>query len=126
MIKIILTSILFISLSQVSFCQSIDKRLLVKYTKQELKTMQLEKPAEYTFLVTALDKGMFIGEIPAEKEKSIVFDGELDINPKKNHTHLSLGKEITDNYQYYRIKNTNQMVVILPKIFLLPVPTEKK
>ena len=109
----------FVNFSTV-FAQNIDERLLVKYDKVELQTMLESQPQQYQFLINALDKGMFIAEIPAEKKEDISFDGTLNIDPNATHTFLTIGKEITDRYQYYKIEGTNMMVGILPRIFLDP------
>lgn len=105
--------------------QEIDSRLLVKYKKSEIKKMMAENPSEYQFELNALNRGMFISEIPSEKGKDIVFDGEIKLNLDKEHTYLSLGKTITDRYQYFKIKGTNKMVVIQPRIFLDPTVLNK-
>jgi len=105
--------------------QEIDSRLLVKYKKSEIKKMMTENPTEYQFQLNALNRGMFISEIPAEKGKDVVFDGEIKLNLEKEHTYLSLGKEIIDRYQYFKIKGTNKMVVIQPRIFLDPTILNK-
>lgn len=116
--KNILLLLLVFSTSIYSFCQDIDKRLLKKYSKKEIIKIQKENPNEYTFLVNALNKGVFISEIPEQKAKSIAFDGTLNIDPNETHTFISLGKEITDKYQYYKIEGTNKMLAILPRIAL--------
>jgi hypothetical protein len=100
--------------------QTYDQRLEPYYTKDEIQTMIREDIKQYKFLVNALNKGIFIAPIPQEKADDISFDGTLDIDPEGNHTFLSLGLEITDLYQYYRIKGTDKMLVVLPKIFLEP------
>jgi len=105
--------------------QEIDSRLLVKYKKSEIKKMMAENPSEYQFQLNALDRGMFISEIPSEKGKDIVFDGEIKLNLEKEHNYLSLGKQIIDRYQYFKIKGTNKMVVIQPRIFLDPTVLNK-
>lgn len=116
--KNFLLLLLVFSTSIYSFCQDIDKRLLQKYSKKELVKIQKENPNEYTFLVNALNKGVFISDIPEQKAKSIIFDGTLKIDPNETHTFISLGKEITDKYQYYKIEGTNKMLAILPRIAL--------
>jgi hypothetical protein len=116
---IFLLAILIVAISTTK-AQEMDSRLLVKYKKSEVKKMMKENPSEYQFLVTALDRGMFICEIPAEKGKDVVFDGTLSIDPAQNHTFLSLGKDIIDRYQYFKIEGTNKMVVIQPRVFLDP------
>lgn len=115
--KIILFSLFFIGTTAL-FSQEIDQRLLKKYSKKELLEMQKNDPQEYQFLINALDKGLFICEIPSQKGKEVTFDGTLKIDPTQTHTYISLGKEITDKYQYYRIEGTTKMLVIQPKIFL--------
>lgn len=116
--KKFLLLLLVFSTSVFSFCQDIDKRLLQKYSKKELVKIQKENPNEYTFLIKALDKGVFICDIPQQKSKSIVFDGSLKIDPNETHNFISLGKDITDKYQYYKIEGTNKMLAILPRIAL--------
>jgi hypothetical protein len=101
-----------------TFSQEIDKRLLKKYSESELQNLQKNDPKEYQFLLNAINKGVFIAEIPKQKEKDIVFDGTLKIDPTQIHTFISLRKEITDKYQYFRIKGTTKMLVILPRIAL--------
>jgi hypothetical protein len=118
--KVYVSTGLFLVLSLSSFSQEIDPRLNGHYTTKEIQQLQKSNPKEYQFLINALDKGMFISDIPQEKEKDVKFHGELAIDPNEAHTFLSIGKKITDEYQYYRITGTNKMVVILPRIFLEP------
>lgn len=124
--KIFTLLLLVLGFSSVAFCQDFDQRLLGKYTKKEIIKMQESNPNEYQFLVNALDKGLFISEIPAEKAKDVVFDGTLKIDPKGTHTFISLKKDILERYQYFKIEGTNMMVVILPRIFLDPARAPKK
>lgn len=123
--KLLLTLSLVLFLGQNLIAQDIDSRLLVKYKKAELKKMIAEDPAEYQFLVNAINRGMFISEIPTQKAKDIVFDGEIKLNLKKEHTYLSIGKEIIDRYQYFKIQGTTKMLVIQPRIFLDPTVLQK-
>lgn len=114
--KVILLGILLFSVSQFTFSQDFDQRLLARYSKTEIKKIMKTNPAEYDFLVKSLDKGSFISEIPAEKEKSIQFNGEIDAVPSEATNYLSLGKKVTDEFQYYRFKNSTKMLVIMPRI----------
>ncbi len=123
--KLLLAFSLFFTIGSSLVAQEIDNRLLVKYKKSELKKMMIENPSEYQFQINALNRGMFISDIPTEKGKDIVFDGEIKLNLEKEHTYLSLGKEIIDRYQYFKIKGTNKMVVIQPRIFLDPTVLNK-
>lgn len=104
----------------ISFSQSShDSRLLEKYSDEELTEMKNSEPEEYQVLMNALERGIFIGKIPTHKDKDVQFDGELDIDPKGDHTFISLGIQLKDNkYQYYKISGTNMLVGVLPKSLL--------
>jgi len=100
----------FISFSQ----EKHDARLLERYTNEELTQIQNNNPEEYEIIVHALKVGISIGGIPAEKD--INFNGELDLDPTQDHTYISLGLVLLENqYQYYKFKGTDMMVVVRPK-----------
>ena len=105
---IMIKSLLFFTalfIAGISFSQSThDSRLLEKYSEEQLTELKVESPEEYQVLVNALERGIFIGEIPAQKGKDVQFDGELDVDPEGEHTFISLGIELKDNeYQYFKI-----------------------
>jgi len=125
MCKKLLSAILVVFVATFSNAQDIDSRLLVKYSKSELQKMIKNDPDSYDFLISSLNKGMFIADIPSEKEKSIVFNGTLNIDPNGTHTVFSIGKEVQENAQYYRIAGTNKMVVIQPRIAVDPKAFKK-
>lgn len=118
MSKKILIPLLLLLFSFTANCQEIDGRLLKKYSKNELVEMQKNDPQEYEFLLNALNRGLFISEIPTQKGKEVKFDGTLKIDPDQTHTFISLGKDIIDRYQYFKIEGTTKMLVIQPRIFL--------
>ena len=106
----------FLLVVSVSFSQDHDTRLLEHYSVEELDEMKQNQSEHYAFLNKALDKAIFIGPIPTEKGKDVKFDGELDIDPSEDHTFLTLGIKIKENeYQYFKIKGTDQMIGVLPK-----------
>lgn len=114
--KIFISLLVFITSTSLVFSQNHDSRLLEGYTKIELDEMKASQPEEYDFLEKALDKAIFIGAIPQQKGKDIQFDGELDIDPNTEHTFLTLDIKLKENrYQYFKIKDTDQMVGVLPK-----------
>lgn len=122
-INIMIKSFLLIAaffVAGISFSQSShDSRLLEKYSDEELTELKNSEPEEYTILVNALERGIFIGEIPTQKGKDIQFDGELDCDPEGEHTFVSLGIELKEReYQYFKISGTNMMVGVLPKRLL--------
>lgn len=106
--------------ASMSFSQSShDSRLLERYSEEELTELKNSEPEEYQVLVNALERGIFIGEIPTHKGKDIQFDGELDIDPNKEHTFISLDIDLKDNkYQYFKVTGTNMMVGVRPKSVL--------
>ena len=118
--KILLSAVLFFLFATHSNAQEVDSRLLVKYKKSEIEKIIKEDPSHYQFLINALDRGLFIAEIPTEKGNDFVYDGTLNIDPNVTHTYLSLGKEILDVGQYFRIAGTNKMLVIQPRVALDP------
>lgn len=101
----------------ITFSQNYDLRLEPYFSKTEIKNMMENDPAKYQFLINALNKAVFIADIPKEKTP-VTYNGTLTINPNEKHTFLSLNLEITDFYQYYKIEGTEKMLVVLPKIFL--------
>jgi hypothetical protein len=109
---------LLFSIATISFGQTYDSRLEPHYSKEQIQTMIKEDVATYKFLINCLNKAIFIADIPAEKAKDIKFNGEIEIDPNAKHTFLSLGLQITDEYQYYKIEGTNKMLVVLPRIFM--------
>lgn len=116
-------SLLFVAiifLASFGFSQSThDSRLLERYSESELTELKETEPEEYQVLVNALERGIFIGEIPTQKGKDVQFDGEIDIDPSGEHTFISLGIELKEtNYQYFKIKGTNMLVGVLPKSLL--------
>lgn len=114
--KVITLIYMLFAFASLSHSQEHDPRLLAHFEKTELSELKINQPEEYSFLNLALEKAIFIGPIPQEKAKDIIFDGEVDIDPNGNHTYLSLGIEIKENqYQYFKIKGTNQLVGVLPK-----------
>lgn len=111
-----ITAFLFLSVAVFSYSQgNHDSRLLERYSSEELTSIQNNNPEEYEIIVHALKVGISIGDIQEGEGKEVVYDGELDKNPNQEHTYISLGLTLTNNYQYYTFKGTNKMVVVRPK-----------
>lgn len=113
----IIASAFILCSCNMAFTQNYDVRLDPYFSKTEIKNMMEKDPEKYQFLVNALNKAVFIADIPKEKTP-VTYSGTLSINPNEKHTFLSLNLEITDFYQYYKIEGTEKMLVVLPKIFL--------
>lgn len=103
-----------------AFGQTYDQRLEPYFAKEDIQKMIREDIQQYKFLLNALNKGIFISDVPTEKASTIAYNGELNIDPEVPHTFLSLGLNFTALYQYYKITGTEKMLVVLPKSFLEP------
>lgn len=115
MLKTFITILVF-TISFVGFTQTDhDKRLLERYSAEELTALQNNNPEEYEIITHALKVGISIGDIQHGKDKEIQFDGVLDKDPSKEHTYISLGVELIDRYQYFRFKGTEKLVIVRPK-----------
>ena len=122
--KIITLSILFIAVFSYSQ-EEFDSRLLERYSAQELTEMQKNNPEEFKILNRALDVGISIGTIHEGKENGIVFNGEIEGDPNKEQTFISLGIYLKNEYQYFRFKGTDQFVIVRPKDQILLIPESK-
>ena len=68
--SILILAFIITSISVLAQNNKIDKRLLVKYTSEEVKTIQAETPEEYKFLTYCIENAFYIAEMPAEKIKA--------------------------------------------------------
>ncbi len=114
--KIFCTALLVFSTVEL-FAQTHDPRLNPYYSQEQIKNLLENDRDTYEFLINALNHGIFIADVPQEK-KPVEYNGTLAIDPNETHTFLSLGLEITDYYQYFKIEGTEKMLVVLPKTFL--------
>lgn len=110
---------LFLAVS-FSYSQTTNSNILLeRYSESELNELKEHQPEEYQILLNALERGVFIGDIPTQKGKEIEFDGTLEVDLTEDHTFISLGLQLKENnYQYYKIKGTNKLVGVLPKSLL--------
>lgn len=94
-----------------SFSQTIDSRLLEKYSKSELNEMIENSPNDYAILDYALDNGMYysIGSNP--KAASLP---TIDL-PEEGATFLDLNLEITSSNQYFKINGEDKILVVKSK-----------
>lgn len=122
--KIITLSLLFVAIFSYSQ-EEFDARLLERYSAQELTEMQKNNPEELKILNRALEVGISIGPIQEGKDQKIPFNGEIEGDPNKEQTFISLGLDLKNEYQYYRFKGTDQMVIVRPKNQILLIPESK-
>ena len=101
------------------FSQDLDARLLERYSEKELTEMKSESPQDYRLLVYALDNAITYANYDAAK-------GNFEtINADENSTFLSLGLEIKDQNQYFKLAGEDKLLVVKSK-WVLTHEMEKK
>lgn len=117
----ILTFCLF--LGNALFSQSsgnYDKRLLAKYSEEQIQNLQQNHPSIIAFWTYFLDHGYYISEISASKNYSFVETldiKESDLN-KICLFNLDLPHPL-DKYTFYKIQDSNKMLVLYPRNLLV-------
>lgn len=112
---ILLFSLTALSLSAQK--STIDERLLVNYSSQELKKLQTENPEELKYLTYCIENAFYIGNVPQEKidaNSSLFQEIELNTFPVANF--FNLGINVLENKaQYFIIKGTKKVLTIKSK-----------
>lgn len=104
------TLFLFLTISSLVFCQEKNESQLLKvYSESELSELKINSPERYELLFVALVDGLEILDFP--KEKSAKVSGEISL-PSSSYTFASLGIKILESNQYFRIKETNKMLLV--------------
>ena len=111
---LIIISIVATSFSAVAQSNNIDKRLLSKYSVEELNAIKKETPQQYQILNYCLDKAWYLSPLPVEKmKKNDGRIGAIKIKDIKNINFFELNIELIQNdYQYFAIEGTEQMLVV--------------
>jgi hypothetical protein len=98
--------------ANMSFAQSADSRLLVKYTSEELTDMKANNPEQYTFVHQCLNHAYYIAN-SGGKALSKEVRGEVEIANLENINFFALGLEPEENrYLYYKIKGQDKLLVV--------------
>ena len=96
-----------------------DSRLLVKYSIEELKKMEVESPDELAFLNYCLDNAFYIGDYPKEKEGKINLDGAKQVENINEINLFELDIEILDGRnQLFSINDNSKLLVVYDTKFL--------
>ena len=118
---LIIIALIASTLSVVAQSQNIDKRLLAKYSVEELDNIKTSSPKEYKILNHCLDNGWYLSALPTEKMKNN--DGRIGsivIKDIKKINFFELNIElIQDDYQFFAIEGTQQMLVVKSKDHIL-------
>lgn len=114
--KLLSSVVFFLLVSSVTWSQEkIDKRLLTKYSVEELKAIEINNPNEIKVMNYALDNGMYIANYSQQKGDVLV---EIEA-PKKNQTYIDLNFQLLDQNQYFKIKGEDQLLVVKSKGVLM-------
>lgn len=93
-----------------------DKRLLAKYSQEELINMPEN---ELLFLNYCMTNGWYLGKYAPEKAKSNAIE-EITVTSTDNLNIFSLGYDFDDHEaKYFHLKDTDKLLVILPKSLLI-------
>ncbi|MBP6091144.1 MAG: hypothetical protein KA521_07815 [Crocinitomicaceae bacterium] len=109
--------LLCLAINLTSFSQDFDKRLEKTYSKSQLITMKNENLAQFNMLNYALDNALYVIEMPVEKMSQI--QGTIAYDQKNKATFLELGLTITKENQYFKIKDTNKVLVVKSEWLLM-------
>lgn len=109
--------LLCLTINLTSFSQDFDKRLEKTYSKSQLITMKNENLAQFNMLNYALDNALYVIEMPVEKMSQI--QGTIAYDQKNKATFLELGLTITKENQYFKIKDTNKVLVVKSEWLLM-------
>ncbi len=102
------------SLSAIAQTNDVDKKLLSKYSIEELNTIKTEKPEEYKLLTYCIQSAWYIQALPKEKAKeNPARVGSIKIKDINNINFYTLNIELIDNdYQFFAIEGTDKMLVV--------------
>ena len=106
-----------VSLSITAQSASIDKRLLAKYSSEELKTIQKENPDELKYLTYCITNAFYLSNVTQEKinDNPTLFK-EIKIDKASVSNFYELKVEIMENIkQYFIIQGTKTLIIVKSK-----------
>ena len=106
--KILLTSTLILIACSASIAQDFDKRLLERFSTDELTDLATKDNAKLAMLNYALDNA--ISYVTFSKKKTVELSS-IDM-PEENATFVSLGFEIENQNQFFKINGSDKVLVI--------------
>lgn len=109
--------------SSTAFSQSndSDKDLLLKYSQEEIDNIKVQDVDEYEYLKYCAKNAFYLNPIPTEKmSEGQTRIGLITIKDVSNINFFELNLEIIqDDYQYFAIEGTDQMLVVKSKDHIL-------
>ncbi|TXB64313.1 hypothetical protein FRY74_11005 [Vicingus serpentipes] len=113
----------FFIFSSTAFSQSndSDKDLLLKYSQEEIDNIKVQDFEEYEYLKYCAKNAFYLNPIPMEKmSEGQTRIGSITIKDASNINFFELNLEIIqDDYQYFAIEGTDQMLVVKSKDHIL-------
>ncbi len=118
---LLIIAFITISISTLAQNNKTDKRLLAKYTVEELKTIKAENPKEYKFINYCIENAFYIAEMPQEKVKANPSKfGEVSIKNISKIDFYQLNIDLKENdYQSFVIKGTKKILIVKSKNHIL-------
>jgi len=109
------------SFSMVAQNKGVDKRMLAKYSTEELNKIKSEDPKEYKFLNYCIENAFYVAEMPQEKIKANPSKfGEISIKNISKINFYKLNVELKENeYQSFVIKGTKKILIVKSKAHIL-------
>ncbi len=92
------------------FSQKIDNRLLKSFDENTLIDLKKNDVQKYNLLISSIGNAIEIVELPLKKGKSKLLN-EITL-PDGEYNYLDLGLEIKEENQYFKITNTDKMMIV--------------
>ena len=119
--SLLILALITTSFSIIAQNNKVDKRLLAKYTAEEVKAIKAESPEEYKFITYCIENAFYITEMPAEKIKANPSNfGEITIKNVSKINFYDLNIPLKENdYQSFLIKGTKKVLMVKSKVHIL-------
>ncbi|MBM77638.1 MAG: hypothetical protein CL846_04090 [Crocinitomicaceae bacterium] len=106
-------TLLLLCFSSILIAQKTDDLLLVKYTKEEIKTMKRSQSDKYEFLKFCLTDGFYFVDLPEKKSIKNRISGNVSIANIEEFNFLELNIELLQNdYKYYTVDDKKVLLVV--------------
>jgi len=106
-------AILLWSFTSQLFAQSSNDFLLVKYSKDEIASMEKTNPDRLEFIKYSSSNGYYFVDLPEKKNFNSRISGNVVIEDLESFNFLELNIEfLVDNYKYYTVQDKKVLLVV--------------
>ena len=106
-------AILLWSFTSQLFAQSSNDFLLVKYSKDEIASMEKTNPDRLEFIKYSSLNGYYFVDLPEKKNFNSRISGNVVIEDLESFNFLELNIEfLVDNYKYYTVQDKKVLLVV--------------